>query len=107
MGLDGTVASALAQTHAETEVIVVAGGEQIASSLHRGPFALLLCDPGPRGALRNQGLAAATGPAVIFVDAGERLLPDAAAMGLHELARDSTCALVSGRCVVMRPYHSD
>jgi SAM-dependent methyltransferase len=106
-GLDETVASAIGQTHPETEVIIVAGDEEVASSLNAGPFALLASDPGPRGDLRNRGLAAATGPIVIFVDAGERLLPHAAAVGLHELARDSTSALISGRCVVTRPYHSD
>jgi SAM-dependent methyltransferase len=106
-GLDDTVGSALAQSHPATEVIVVAGGEQTLSPSHDGRVTLLEADPAPSSHLRNRGLTTVRGSAVMFVDAGERLLPDAASIGFHQLARDSTCAFVSGRCIVSRPYHSD
>lgn len=106
-GFDETTASALAQTHPVTEVIVVAGGRQTALSVRDRRVRFLEADPAPTSHLRNRGLAAAGGSAVMFVDAGERLLPDAASVGFHELALDSNCSFASGRCIVTRPYHSD
>jgi SAM-dependent methyltransferase len=106
-GLEETLASAVAQTHPASELIVVAAGEVDAAAIDDGEVTVLTTGRAPSPAMRNRGLSAASGSVVMFVEAGERLLPDAATTGLQELARDPACALASGRCVVTRPYHSD
>jgi glycosyltransferase involved in cell wall biosynthesis len=49
-------------------------------------------------AARNAGLYASTGSFVIFLDADDRLLPDAVESGLNAFAEHPECAFVYGRC---------
>ncbi len=47
---------------------------------------------------RNRGLDEATGRYVVFLDADDRLRPNALKVGLEETQRHGQCALVFGRC---------
>jgi len=47
---------------------------------------------------RNRGLDEAAGRYVVFLDADDRLRPDALAIGLEASRRHSECAFVFGRC---------
>jgi len=48
---------------------------------------------------RNAGLMATTSECVVFLDADDRLRPEALEIGVRELHAHPTCALVWGRCV--------
>ncbi len=105
-GLEGAIASALAQRHRAVEVLAVASGEA-AVLAEASAVRVVAGEPGLPARQRNQGLREARGSALIFLEAGERLLPAAAAVGMRELESDPSCAFACGRCVVTRPYHAD
>jgi glycosyltransferase involved in cell wall biosynthesis len=97
--LSDAVESALAQTHRPVEVIVVDDGstDDTADVVQR--YHQLTCIRQPNLGLahaRNAGLRQSAGQFVIFLDADDRLLPDAAAVGLTHLTTSPECAFVSG-----------
>lgn len=91
--------SVLAQTYPHFELVIVDAGstDQTAEIVRRTPGARLIHieEPGTAEA-RNAGLAATSGSFVVFMDATDRLLPDALEIGLKELAAHPDCAFVSG-----------
>lgn len=93
------VESALAQSHPSIEIIVVDDGsrEDVRSLL--APF------PGVRyirqrnagvSAARNRGARESTGDFLVFLDADDRLLPDAVAVGLQALQARPDAAFAAG-----------
>jgi len=102
--LGDAIASALSQTYPHVEVVVVDDGSddntaEIAASHPEVRY--LRRDRGGVASARNEGLAASRGSNVIFLDADDRLKPDAAAVGLRELSADPALAFVAGRCTVI------
>ena len=86
------IASALDQTHAQTQVVVVDDGSTDASRRVIDGFGdrvtrVYKANGGQASAL-NRGFAAADGDAVIFLDADDVLLPDAAATVAQTLYGD-------------------
>ncbi len=107
--VDRAVKSILAQTYPNFEVLVVVpGGKSPGAELaHRYP-GIAVVEGGPGAAAsRNAGLRQSKGSMVVFLDVSERLAPNAFELGLDELAAQSDCAFVSGKCTVTRPYHTD
>jgi glycosyltransferase involved in cell wall biosynthesis len=87
-----------------TQLIVVDDGSTDASSDVAASFAEVECIRQRNqglAAARNAGLARATGRYVIFLDADDRLLPDAVECGAHALDTHPACAMAFGRCVMM------
>jgi glycosyltransferase involved in cell wall biosynthesis len=92
------VDSALAQTHPDVQVLVVDDGSTDGSREVIGRYAdrvaVVLRDNGGQAAAWNTGLADADGDIVIFLDADDRLLPDAAAAVVERFEADPGVALV-------------
>jgi cellulose synthase/poly-beta-1,6-N-acetylglucosamine synthase-like glycosyltransferase len=97
--LGEALSSALGQTYGDVEVIVVDDG----STDHTG--SVVAAFPAARyqyqsnaglAAARNSGWTACTGEFVIFLDADDRLLPDAAALGVDCLSAADRHAFASG-----------
>ena len=97
--LADAIESVLAQTHAAREVIVVDDGSTDATSVVAGRYPGVRCLRQPKqgvSAARNAGLRAATGIYVIFLDADDRLLPNALADGAEYLRAHPACGFVYG-----------
>ncbi len=94
--LGAAVASALAQTHPATEVIVVDDGSTDASREVIAGFAdrviPILKENGGQASAFNAGFARSRGDVVLFLDADDVLLPTAAAQALLRLAREPRAA---------------
>lgn len=94
------VDSALAQTHADTEVVVVDDGStdprtaEVLASL-AGPRVTVIrqANAGPAAA-RNRAIAAATGEFILPLDADDRFDPTYAAKALAEMQRDPSLGIV-------------
>jgi glycosyltransferase involved in cell wall biosynthesis len=98
--LGQAIDSALTQTHLPIEVIVVDDGSTDDSAEVAARYPGVRCVKQPnRGAAaaRNAGLRESTGEYVIFLDSDDRLLPDAAAIGLQHFVRHPESAMVTGR----------
>jgi glycosyltransferase involved in cell wall biosynthesis len=100
--LADAVASALAQTYPPFEVIVINDGSPDSSAMDKvlAPFQTRITyltqeNQGLSGA-RNAGLRRCTGDYVVFLDADDRLLPNALGTGAEALSACPTCALVWG-----------
>ena len=104
--LEETLSSGLAQTHPTTELIVVAAGDVAGLDPGRSSYGVE-SRPGAARRAPQSRIACLERNSGRVRQAGERLLPGAALIGHQELARDSDCALASGRCIVTREYHSD
>ena len=93
--------SACRQTWPSIDVIVVDDGSTDGSGAiaaeHPGVRVLWQANRG-LAAARNAGLAAATGDIVIFLDADDRLLPDAARHAVDAFTAHPTAGMVFGRC---------
>src|SRR3984957_20996398 len=98
--LQESIESALAQTARRTEIIVVNDGstDQTADIARAYPRVIYVYQPN-RGvsAARNSGLRPSTGDFVLFLDADDRLLPDAATLSLHCVEEYPESGFVFGR----------
>src|SRR5215217_2853327 len=98
--LGEAIESALAQSHPNFEVVVVNDGstDDTAEVAARYPRVRYLRQKN-RGlsAARNTGLRHSEGEYVVFLDADDRLLPEALKTGLKCLKAHSECAFASGR----------
>ena len=97
--LADAIESVLAQTTPPYEVIVVDDGSRDDTADVASRYPQVRCvRQTHRGlaAARNAGLAASAGDAIVFLDADDRLLPDALAIGAEALAACPGCALVCG-----------
>jgi glycosyltransferase involved in cell wall biosynthesis/SAM-dependent methyltransferase len=101
--LADAIESALAQ-QVPVDVIVVDDGSTDNTAAVAERFAVVRYFSQPRSGLpaaRNRGLAQAHGDYVIFLDADDRLRPDAAAVGVQRLRGRPDCAFVSGHhCLI-------
>jgi len=102
--LADAIESALAQTAAGVEVIVVNDGSTDGTSAvakrYRSVRLIEQANAGLSRA-RNAGLAAASGDYVVFLDADDRLLAHAVAFGLALAVRDPQIAMVAGQCRII------
>jgi glycosyltransferase involved in cell wall biosynthesis len=87
----GAVASALAQTRQDVEVVVVDDGSEPPVELAPRPRLRTIRNDVPRGlsGARNAGLAAARGRFVTFLDDDDRLAPEMAELSLEAIARSA------------------
>jgi glycosyltransferase involved in cell wall biosynthesis len=93
--------SVLAQTVAPREVVVVDDGSTDATATIASSYAGVTCVRQPNRGLaraRNRGLHESSGEYVVFLDADDRLLPDALAIGLTAFDGRPHHVLVFGRC---------
>lgn len=97
--LGEAIESALAQTYPHTEIIVVDDGsaDNTAAVAARYPQVRLIRqeNQGLAGA-RNTGTHASTGKYLTFLDADDRLLPEALAIGVEHLTAHPKCTFVYG-----------
>jgi glycosyltransferase involved in cell wall biosynthesis len=104
--LGEAIDSVLAQTHRSFEIIVVDDGSTDDTVEVAGRYNGVRCfsqaNQG-QGAARNLGLTHVTGEYVVFLDADDRLLPDAFEIGLRHLEAHPDCAFTAGRCLVLGP----
>lgn len=99
--LGEAIESALAQTYAKREIVVVDDGStdntaEVARR-HPGLHYIYQENAGPSAA-RNAGVGNSRGEYLVFLDADDRLLPDALKIGVGSLRQHSDCAFVSGFC---------
>jgi hypothetical protein len=99
--LQASIESAIGQTHAHVEIVVVGDpgslGTVPPSLLERGIQLVAQEDAGSVAA-RNTGLRSTTGDFLVFLESGWRLLPDAVASGLAVLRELRHCAATFGKC---------
>ena len=97
--LDEAIESVLAQSHPRLELVVVDDGSDDNSlevaARYPGVRALRQSNSGVAAA-RNLGLAESRGDYVAFLDADDRLLPQALAVGVGELAAQPEAAFAAG-----------
>jgi len=93
------IESVLAQTHHEVEIIVVNDGslDNTDEVVTRYPMVRLLNQKNQGvSAARNTGLLNSKGAFVVFLDADDRLLPEALEVGFRCMEEHPECAFVSG-----------
>lgn len=99
--LGEAIESVLAQTYRCFEVIVVDDGsrDEVDAVSARFPGITYFRQPnqGVSGA-RNAGLKVSRGAYVVFLDADDRLLPEALSIGVENLKSHPDCAFVWGQC---------
>ncbi len=92
--------SVLAQTHSRREIIVVDDGSPDNTTEVAARYTGVRCiSQSNQGlsAARNTGLRESTGEYLVFLDADDRLLPEALACGLERLRMHPDCAFVAGQ----------
>lgn len=98
--LADAIESALTQTRAAADVVVVDDGstENVASVVSRYPSVRYMRqrNSGPSAA-RNAGMRATSSEFVVFLDGDDRLLPEAIAAGEERLRARPECAFAAGR----------
>jgi hypothetical protein len=97
--LPEAIESVLAQTHPRIELIVVDDGspDDVEAVAGRYPgIGYLRQENAGLAAARNAGLERASGEFVLFLDADDRLLPEAVATGLQELRVASEAEMAAG-----------
>lgn len=107
------IESVLAQTHQDFEIIVVDDGstDNTGERVARFPQVRYLYQANQGIApARNAGLDASRGDLLVFLDADDRLLPEALAIGVDCMNDNPDCAFVSGHWEVVSnfgtPLHS-
>jgi glycosyltransferase involved in cell wall biosynthesis len=104
--LSAAIESALTQLGGRPEVIVVDDGstEDVAGVVAHHPGVRFLNQANQGVAVaRNAGLALATRPYLVFLDADDRLLPDALQAGVAALAGRADAAWAAGLCRIIGP----
>jgi glycosyltransferase involved in cell wall biosynthesis len=94
--------SVVAQTLPPAEIVVVDDGSTDDTAAVAGAYSNVRCIHQRNSGLasaRNAGAAHTTGDHIVFLDADDRLKPDALAIGVRELVAHPAFALVWGRCV--------
>src|SRR6266436_245876 len=105
--LADSLASVAAQSYPHREVIVIDGGSTDDTVGVSGRFEEVRClrqNNQGTAAARNHGLRESRGRYVLFLDADDRLLPDALAAGVDALECDPDCGFVYGH---VRLFGSD
>jgi Glycosyl transferase family 2 len=99
--LDQAIESALAQEYVKREIVVVDDGstDNTREIACRNPEVHYIYqeNAGPSAA-RNSGVKSSSGEYLVFLDADDRLLPDALAVGVQSLQQHPDCAFASGFC---------
>jgi cellulose synthase/poly-beta-1,6-N-acetylglucosamine synthase-like glycosyltransferase len=99
--LGEAIESVLAQTYEPFELIVISDGspDNVAEVSERYAAVRLYGTPDNRGIsqARNLGLGKCRGDYLVFLDADDRLLPNALASGVRALSDHPRCALVWGQ----------
>jgi len=93
-----SIESALAQSHANIEVIVVDDGSTDGTSAIAQSYPVRFIQGTHRGvsAARNLGIRASVGEFLLFLDSDDRLPPDAVAAGLAALQQNPNCGMAVG-----------
>jgi glycosyltransferase involved in cell wall biosynthesis len=99
--LSEAIESVLSQSYPRFEIVVVDDGStdntsEVASSYPPEKVRLVRQENKGLSAARNAGLAESKGEYVVFLDADDRLLPEALEVGVRELEAHPQCAFVSG-----------
>ena len=96
--LEETLRSALAQSYRAVEVIVVDDGSTDSSPeiAQRLPVRYIRQENRGLSAARNAGIRESKGSYVVFLDADDRLLPEAVESGLRVLQAHPECAIAVG-----------
>ncbi len=102
--LGEAVESVLAQSYPRAEIIVVDDGStdntsEVASN-YSGTYYVRQNNQGPSEA-RNAGIRSSKGEYLVFLDADDRLIPEALEVGLECLQAHPECAFTSGHCKVI------
>src|SRR5262245_6292498 len=97
--LGDAIASVLNQTYTNHEIIVVDDGSTDDTSHVAARYSDVKCIRKKNSGLaaaRNTGLQMCAGDYVVFIDADDRLLPDAFEVGVNCLDSDPSCAMAYG-----------
>jgi len=97
--LGEAIESALAQSHPRFEIVVVDDGSPDDTSEVAARYPGVRCvrqENQGLSAARNTGLRHSKGEYVVFLDADDRLLPEALEAGVKQLSAHPGCAFVSG-----------
>jgi glycosyltransferase involved in cell wall biosynthesis len=92
------IESALAQTHPQVEVLIIDDGsvDGSAESIARYPVRCLRGQHEGVSAARNRGVRESRGEYIVFLDADDRLLPNAVRAGLTALTQHPECCMAIG-----------
>jgi glycosyltransferase involved in cell wall biosynthesis len=99
--LPEAIESALAQTYPHREIIVVDDGSSDGTAKMAADYAALQYirqENSGVSAARNAGLKQSRGEYLVFLDADDRLLPNALEIGVDCLRQHRDCAFASGHC---------
>lgn len=96
--LAATIESVLTQTAEPHEVVVVPLGADPAPVTHHPERVQVLASAEGVAAARNRATRATTAPYLVFLEAGDRLLPGALEAGVRCLEQRPVCAFAYGRC---------